>query len=115
MSHCSAAACPTRPARTGYFLVVETQKGPGMRYCDSIFGQLLKPIRRRWFAGVVERHDGDAYDKSFFSWNHLVALIYAQLAGANSLRALEAVWNANAQQHYHLGVDRKSTRLNSSH
>jgi IS4 transposase len=75
-----------------------------MRYCDSIFGQLLKPIRRRWFAGVVERHDGDAYDKSFFSWNHLVALIYAQLAGANSLRALEAVWNANAQHHYHLGV-----------
>jgi IS4 transposase len=75
-----------------------------MRYCDSIFGQLLKPIQRRWFAGVVERHDGDAYDKSFFSWNHLVALIYAQLTGADSLRALEAVWNANAQHHYHLGV-----------
>jgi IS4 transposase len=75
-----------------------------MRYCDSIFGQLLKPIRRGWFSGVVERHDGDAYDKSFFSWNHLVALIYARLAGARSLRALEAAWNANAQHHYHLGV-----------
>lgn len=75
-----------------------------MRYCDSIFGQLLKPIRRRWFASVVERHAGDAYDKSFFSWNHLVALIYAQLAGAGSLRMLEAVWNANAHHHYHLGV-----------
>ena len=77
-----------------------------MRSCDSIFGQLLKPIGRRWFAGVVARHDGDAYDKSFFSWNHLAALVYAQLAGASSLRMLEAVWNANAHQHYHLGVDK---------
>src|SRR5262249_35669032 len=48
MSHSSAGACPAGPARTGYFLVVETQKGPSMRYCDSIFGQLLKPIQRQW-------------------------------------------------------------------
>jgi len=75
-----------------------------MRYRDSIFGQLLKPIQRQWFASLVERHGGDAYDKSFFSWNHLVALIYAQLAGADSLRSLEAVWNANAHHHYHLGA-----------
>ena len=39
---------------------------------------------------------GDAYDKSFLSWNHLMALIYAQLSGLDSFRALEAGWNANA-------------------
>ena len=84
-----------------------------MRYRHSIFGQLLKPIGRRWFAGVVARHVGDAYGKSFFSWNHLVTLIYAQLAGAGSLRMLEAVWNANAHHHYHLGVG-KITRATLS-
>ncbi len=95
---------PGAAGKAGYFLVVETQKGPGMRYSDSILGDLLKPIRRRWFDSVVDRHDGNAYDKSFGSWDHLVALIYAQLGGASSLRGLEAAWNANAHHHYHLGV-----------
>lgn len=75
-----------------------------MRYRDSIFGSLLKPISRRQFAATVERHDGDAYDKSFKSWDHLVALIFAQLSGVDSLRGLRAAWNANSHQHYHLNV-----------
>jgi len=82
-----------------------------MRYGDSIFGSLLKLVDRRQFAAIVERHDGDAYDKKFDSWNHLVSLICAQLNGAGSLRELEAAWQANAHQHYHLGVGalRRST------
>jgi putative transposase len=75
-----------------------------MRYSDSTLGNLLKAICRRWFDRVVDRHAGNAYDKSFGSWDHLVALIYAQLGGACSLRGLEAAWNANAHHHYHLGV-----------
>jgi putative transposase len=86
------------------FLVVETQKGPSMRYLDSIFGSLLKPIDRRWFQAAVDRHDADAYDKSFKSWDHLVTLLFAQLGSADSLRGLELAFNANAQAHYHLGV-----------
>jgi putative transposase len=77
-----------------------------MRYSDSILGDLLKPISRRWFDGLVDRHAGNAYVKKFESWDHLVALVYAQLAGIGSLRALEAAWNANAHHHYHLGVGR---------
>jgi putative transposase len=75
-----------------------------MRFSDSILCSLLKPIDRRRFQDLVDRHDGDAYDKSFKSWDHLVALIYAQLAGMDSLRALEAGFNANPQHHYHLGT-----------
>ena len=87
------------------FQVVETQKGkPSMRFADSIFASLLKPIDRKQFQKIVDRHDGDAYDKSFKSWDHLVALIYAQLAGISGLRALEAGFNANPQHHYHLGT-----------
>ena len=77
-----------------------------MRYCDSIFGRLLKPISRRRFAAIVERHTGDAYDKSFGSWDHLVVLIFAQLSGVDSLRGLAAVWNANCNHHYHLDIGR---------
>jgi len=75
-----------------------------MRFCDSIFGRLLKPIWRGQLASTVEKCGGDAYDKTFKSWDHLVALIFAQLGGVDSLRAVEAIWNANSHHHYHLGV-----------
>src|ERR1700686_2350389 len=90
------------------FLVVETQKGPSMRYVDSIFGSLLKPTDRRRFQAIVDRHNGDAYDKSFKSWDHLVALVVAQFSHADGLRGLELGFNANAHHHYHLNVGKLS-------
>jgi len=75
-----------------------------MPFRDSILGNLLKPINRRRFQVVVDRFDGDAYDKSFKSWDHLVALTFAQLSGLNSLRGLATGFNANAQHHAHLNV-----------
>jgi IS4 transposase len=82
-----------------------------MQFADSIFASLLKPINRRRFQQIVDQHDGDAYDKSFKSWDHLVVLTYAQLSGIEGLRALEASFNANSQHHYHLGTGkfRRST------
>jgi IS4 transposase len=74
-----------------------------MRFTPSIFGKLLEPIKRRQFDTLVARHAGDAYVKSFPSWHHLLALVFAQLSSAASLRGLEAGWNANRQHHYHLG------------
>ena len=91
---------------TGYFQVVETQKVPGMQHRSSIFENLLKAVDRRQFREIVERHDGDAYDKSFKSWDHLVTLVGAQLGQVASLRAVEGAFNANSHQHYHLGVGR---------
>ncbi|WP_024750004.1 IS4 family transposase [Methylosinus trichosporium] len=77
-----------------------------MRFQNSVFVDLLKPIDRRAFGQIVARHKGDAYDKSFKSWDHLVVLIAAQLGGETSLRSLEAAFNANSGSHYHLGVRR---------
>jgi len=77
-----------------------------MRFTPSIFGKLLEPIKRRQFDSLVARHAGDAYVKSFPSWNHLLALVYAQFSAAVSLHGLEAGWNANSQHHYHLGSGR---------
>jgi putative transposase len=105
MIHHVAGACSAPSAQVRYFSVVETEKveGPSMRYRGSIFGGVLKPIDRRQFSAIVDRHNGDAYDKKFDSWSHLVSLICAQLSRAQSLRELEAAWQANTHQHYHLG------------
>jgi putative transposase len=77
-----------------------------MRFTPIIFSKLLAPINRRQFSAIVSRHAGDAYDKAFRSWDHFVALIFAQFSAATSLRGLEASFNANSQHHYHLGTGR---------
>ena len=75
-----------------------------MRFRVSIFAGLLKLLSRRQLAAAVERHDGEAYDKTFKTWDHLAVLVFAQLSRVDSLRGLTARWNANAHHHYHLGV-----------
>jgi putative transposase len=92
------------------------EEGPAMPHDPSVLSALIKPISRRRFAASVERHQGDAYDKNFSSWQHLTALVFAQLSGAGSLRALEAAWAANAQHQYHLGAGRiaRSTLADAS-
>ena len=82
-----------------------------MRYQNTVLGDLLKVLPRRRFAAIVERHKGDKYIKGFSSWDHLVTLISAQLGGLSSLREVQAVWNAQAAHHYHLGTGliRRST------
>jgi len=77
-----------------------------MHFTPSIFASLLKPIDRGGFKAIVARHAGDAYDKDFDSWRHLVALVFAQLTGADSLRAIETAFNAQSNHHYHLGCGR---------
>jgi Domain of unknown function (DUF4372) len=79
-----------------------------MRFARSILGKLVEPINRRRFQTIVDRHDGDAYDKAFRSWDHLMTLIYAQFSGASSLHSLGAGWNTNRQHHCHLGSGRLS-------
>jgi putative transposase len=111
MIHCVAVHARFSLREAGTFWLSRLRKEPSMRFCDSIFGGLLEPINRRQFQATVDRLDGDAYDKSFKSWDHLVALIYAQLSGNDSLRGVVAGFNANPQHHYHLGTGklRRST------
>jgi putative transposase len=98
------AARQAPPGFGGILLVDETQKGElGVRYQHTVLGGLLKVLPRRRFAAIVERHKGDRYIKGFSSWDHLVTLIAAQLGGWSSLRETQAVWNAEAAHHYHLG------------
>lgn len=82
------------------------KEGPTMPFDPIVFVRLLKPVSRRRFSASVERHNGDAYDKNFSSWDHLVALVFAQLSGIESLRGLEAAWACNEHHHYHLGTGR---------
>src|SRR6202011_3832917 len=106
MIHYAAAHARQIRREPDTFWLSRLRKGPGMQYVNSIFGELLKPIDRRQFREIVERHDGNAYDKTFKSWDHLVTMVGAQLGRVTSLRGVEATVKANSHQHYHLGVSK---------
>lgn len=63
------------------------------------FGAVLKGLPRKEFDRAVVRHRADKYCKHFTCWKHLVALVYAQLSGASSLRVLELSFNSHLQDH----------------
>lgn len=80
-------------------------------YRISRLQELLKAIPRSSFDRLVREHRADKYSKGFGCWDQLVAMLYAQLSGAGSLRELTAGFNSQCAHHYHLGTSeiRRST------
>jgi IS4 transposase len=66
--------------------------------------QVLQAVPRGAFDRIVERHKADRFSKGFGCWQQLLAMVYVQLSGASSLRQLEAGFNAQPHQHYHLNA-----------
>jgi putative transposase len=73
--------------------------------------EILKGLPKGNFDALVREHRADKYSKNFSCWDQLVVMVYAQLAGATSLRQLEAGYNSQRTHHYHLGTGelRRST------
>lgn len=64
----------------------------------------MKGLPRGAFDQLVKRRNADKYCKRFGHWDHLIAMLYAQLSGATGLRPLETGFNGHAAHHYHLGT-----------
>jgi len=54
----------------------------------SLFSQALSLVNRNSFERLVREHGTERGSKGFDSWSQFVALLFAQLAGANSLREI---------------------------
>jgi putative transposase len=64
----------------------------------------MKALPRGAFDRVVQTHQADKHSKGFACWDQLLAMVYAQLSDASSLRVLETGFNSQRTQHYHLGT-----------
>ena len=73
--------------------------------------EIMKGLPRGGFDRLVRERNADKHSKGFGCWDHLIAMIYGHLSGADSLRQLEAGFNSQSNHHYHLGVGpiRRST------
>lgn len=79
--------------------------------------QILKGLPRSVFEKHVRQFDAAKHCKGFRTWDQLVALMYVQISGASSLKEVEAGFNSQKINHYHLGTRtiRRSTLADANH
>jgi hypothetical protein len=74
-----------------------------MRHHNSVLDGLLKQIPWSEFDRLVDEHGADARIRTLSTKGQLVGLLYAQLAGAVSLREIETAMQSHSARLYHLG------------
>lgn len=75
-----------------------------MRHHNSVLHGLLKHLPWAEFDRLVEAHGADARVRRLNTRSQLVAMLYAQLSGAASLREIEAAMASHSARLYHLGA-----------
>jgi hypothetical protein len=75
-----------------------------MRHYNSVLHGLLKHVPWSCFEALVDEHRADAGVRRLSTKTQLVALLYAQLSGAASLREIETAMASHSARLYHLGA-----------
>jgi Domain of unknown function (DUF4372) len=75
-----------------------------MRHQNSVFHTVLKHVPWHVFDRLVAAHGADARVRRLSTRDQFIALLYGQLAGAQSLRDIEAGLASHAHRLYHLGA-----------
>jgi len=70
----------------------------------SLFNQLLQHFPRAEFAGLVREHDAERGAKGFTCWTQLVAMLFCQMAHADSLREICNGLACSIGKLAHLGI-----------
>lgn len=71
---------------------------------QPIFNQVLSLIPRGMVSSLVEEHQTDRYCKKFYSYDHLVTMLYCVFHGCSSLREVITGMQAMSSRLAHLGV-----------
>jgi Transposase DDE domain/Domain of unknown function (DUF4372) len=84
---------------------VRTQKGiNAVRHHNSVFHGLSKLIPWAVFDRLVDEHRTDFRVRKLSTKQQFLALLFGQLAGAESLRDIEGVFASHARRLYHVGA-----------
>ena len=76
-----------------------------MRQITTIMGELLKILPRYEFEKLEKQHRSNHYTKYYTGWQQLVTLLFAQIAGHDSLRAIQTSLGVHSNKWYHLGLE----------
>lgn len=75
-----------------------------MRHHNSLLHQVLQVLPWHQFDRLVDHHASDARVRRLTSKSQLIALLYAQFSGAQSLRDIEQSLSSHRGRLYHLGA-----------
>lgn len=81
----------------------------------SLFSQLLQQIPRNEFAGLVNKHQAERNAKGFTCWTQFTAMLFCQLAHADSLREICNGLACCLGKLVHLGIQRGPSKSNLSY
>lgn len=83
----------------------------------TVFSQIIKAIPRTEFESWVHKHNGDHGTRTLNCWTWFGALLFGQLTGHDSIRAIERVFAHGDSQLKNLGFGpvRKSTLADANH
>lgn len=74
-----------------------------MRHHNSVFHGLLKHVPWAAFEELVQKHKADHRVRRLDSKSQFLALVFGQVAGASSLREIEAGLESHSARLYHVG------------
>lgn len=81
-----------------------------MSQIPYIFTQLTTYVDRDYFEMLVKRFKGNLYVKNYTCWNHLSAMIWAQLTSRFSLRDIECSLRGHRDKLYRMGMGSNISR-----
>jgi putative transposase len=73
-----------------------------MKQYNTAFHQSLKFLPRQRFQAMLDRHQGDHKTRTLTCWDQMLALLFCQLSGRQSLRDLVDDFSSKRAHHYHL-------------
>ena len=76
-----------------------------MRQITTIMGKLLKILPIYEFEKLEKQYRSNHYTKYYTGWQQLVTLLFAQIAGHDSLRAIQTSLGVHSNKWYHLGLE----------
>lgn len=82
---------------------------------SSLFAQVVSRISRRRFDAAVREHGAEKGAKGFLCWDQFVAMLYAQMAGAHSLREICGGLATAMGKLTHLGMKQAPSRSTLSY
>lgn len=81
----------------------------------SLFSQLLQEVPRNVFSRLVDKHQGERNAKGFTCWTQFTAMLFCQLAHADSLREICNGLACCSGKLVHLGIRRGPSKSNLSY
>lgn len=81
----------------------------------TLFGQIIAKLPRACFSKLVSSHDTDKHAKGCTSWTHLVAMLFCQFGGLQSVRDISHGLRSATGNLNHLGIKRAPSKSTISY